>query len=225
MRVFIGYDSRQPLAYTVCRSSVERHAKGRVQVEPLRLDWLPITRRGLTEFTFSRYLVPWLCDYRGVALFMDGDMIARADVRDLEALADPAMAVSVVMGAKRFEWPSLMLFRCDNARCGDLTPEWVGDPTTAPQTLEWAGDRLGWLPPEWNYCVGYDAPIQDPKVIHYTAGIPCWPETRWCDQAGAWFEEREAALATVTWEALMGNSVHRKVVESMRVVSNSPSGG
>lgn len=218
MRVFIGYDSRQPLAYTVAASSVLRHAKGRVQVEPLRLDWLPITRRGLTEFTFSRYLVPWLCDFRGPALFLDGDVVARADVRELVDLSDPSMAVSVVQGARRFEWPSLMLFRCDHAWCTDLTPELIEDPTFAPQTLEWAQPRLGALPAEWNHCVGYDAPRSDAKLIHYTAGIPCWPETKNCDAAAAWHEEARHALSTVSWEELMGQSVHRHVVDALKRV-------
>ena len=65
MRIFIGFVERQPLAYHVCRSSIERHAGARVQVEPLRLKWLPIRRRGLTDFTFSRYLCPYLCGYEG----------------------------------------------------------------------------------------------------------------------------------------------------------------
>lgn len=219
MRVFIGFDARQPIAYHVCRASVERYAKGRVQVEPVRLDWLPITRRGLTDFTFARYLVPWLCDFNGPALFLDADIVVRADVRELLDVADPRAAVSVVQGQRAFEWPSVMFFRCDAAACKTLTPEWVNSPETAPHTLGWARDRLGALPPEWNFIVGYDAcpsPEWQPKIVHYTAGIPCWRETEACEFAEWWHEEFAHMRTTVSWEALMGQSVHRPVVERMR---------
>jgi hypothetical protein len=213
MKVFIGTDKRQPVAYTVCRSSIERHAKKRVEIEPLNLKWLPITRQGLTEFTFSRYMVPWLCGYRGLALFMDADMIARADVNELEEITDPRMAVSVVQGKLRFEWPSLMLFRCDNLACVSLTPEYVGHEVTKPQTFEWCPkDRLGALPAEWNHCVGYDEPNPNAKVVHFTAGIPCFPETKDCEFADEWAAELKRACSSVSWQAIMGQSVHVPMV-------------
>lgn len=207
-RIFIGYDKRQPLAYTVARSSIERYAGERVLIEPLRLDWLPISRVGLTAFTYSRFLVPWLCNFEGTALFLDGDMIAKSDLTMLWR-EDATAAVSVVKNSRRFEWPSLMLFNC--AKCTMLTPKYVDDPANDLYSLGWA-DSVGELPADWNYCVGYDAPNPDAKVIHYTAGIPCWPETKNCDAAQSWRDELNHAVSTVSWEALMGHSVHRAVV-------------
>jgi len=78
-RVFVGVDPRQPLGYNVLQWSIHRHAKKRVSVEPLMLPKLPITRRGLTEFTYSRYLVPYLCGYEGSAVFMDADIVVTGD--------------------------------------------------------------------------------------------------------------------------------------------------
>ena len=222
LRVFVGFDSRQPLAYTVARASIERHAKGRVQVEPLRLDWLPITRRGLTEFTYSRFLVPWLCAFKGQALFVDADVIARADVRELCNIAHPGAAVSVVQGALRFEWASVMVFQCDNFRCRTLTPAYIDDPANGLFDFAWASDRLGALPPEWNVLVGYQPRRDDAKLVHFTAGIPCWEETRQSDYADWWWEEFRHAMATVSWEALMGRSVHRAVVESGAITTRDP---
>ena len=108
LRVFIGVDRRQPVAYTAAAWSIARYATKPVAVTPLLLDQLPITRRGLTGFTYSRWLVPWLCGFRGKALFMDADMIVRADVAELFALDDMS-AVSVMQEQERFEWPSLMV--------------------------------------------------------------------------------------------------------------------
>jgi len=73
-KIFIGYDERQAVSYTTLQHSILETASGPVSVTPLILSTLPITRRGLTPFTFSRFLVPWLCNYQGHALFLDADM-------------------------------------------------------------------------------------------------------------------------------------------------------
>jgi hypothetical protein len=216
LRVFIGYDKRQPLAYTVCQHSIQRHATRRVHIEPLILDRLPIQRRGLTDFTYTRWLVPWLCDFRGDALFLDPDTIARGDVTEIPQIADPAMAASVVQGKLKFEWASLIYFQCGNGSCLTLTPEYVANETHQPADFSWVAEgRLGNLPPEWNHLVLYDPPNPAAKVIHYTAGIPCWPETAKCEAAELWHEEAQAALSTVSWQDLMGKSVHRPAVEAL----------
>lgn len=207
MKVFIGFDERQPLAYHVCRSSLERHAGAPLQIEPLRLKWLPIARRGLTDFTFSRYLCPFLCGYEGASLFMDADIIVRADVHELESLAPADAPVSLVKNKLRLEWPSVMLFR--NALCRALTPESVEQ--GKPESFDWAG-RVGELPAQWFHCVGYDTPDPRAKLIHFTQGIPCWPETEDCEHADTWREEYRHMNGTVSWSELMGRSVHAKYV-------------
>ena len=207
MRIFIGFDERQPLAYHVCRASIERHAGAPVRIEPLRLKWLPIRRRGLTDFTFSRYLCPYLCAFEGTSLFMDADIIVRADVHALEALAPAGAAVSLVKNRLRLEWTSVMLFR--NDLCRALTPEAIE--SGHPEKLEWAG-TIGELPADWNHCVGYDAPNPAAKLIHFTQGIPCWPETGDCEHAETWREEYRHLNGTVSWQELMGRSVHAKPV-------------
>lgn len=203
LRIFIGYDKRQPLAYQVCRSSIERRMSQMARIQPLMIDLLPLNRRGLTDFTFSRYLVPHLCNYAGDALFLDPDMIVLDDIFNLLKHYDSNNAVSVVKNPMRFEWPSLMLF--NNARCEKLTLDLIENGT--PQKLEWA-ESIGELPKEWNHLVGYDAPNPDAKVVHYTKGIPCWPETNTGEFAQAWCDEANYANSTVTWQELMGNSVH-----------------
>lgn len=216
MRVFIGYDPRQPLAYTICQHSILRHATGRVQIEPLMLTHMPMKRRGLTDFTYTRWLVPWLCDYRGDALFIDPDTIVRGDVTEIRRITDVGMAATVVQGKLKFEWASLIYFQCGSSACRTLTPEYVANEANHPSTFSWVPDgRLGALPAEWNHLVLYDEPNPAAKIIHYTAGIPCWPETAACDAAALWHAEVKAALATVSWEELMGQSVHKAAVEGL----------
>jgi lipopolysaccharide biosynthesis glycosyltransferase len=185
---------------------------------------LPIQRRGLTDFTFSRYLIPYLDSYMGSALFLDADIIVVDDIMKLiEVVGDLATtlnkpeseipAVWMVKNPKvRFEWPSVMYF--NNWLCKKLTPEFVEK--DAPQKLDWA-HKVGELPKEWNHCVGYDEPNSDAKIIHYTQGIPCWPETKDCEYADKWNTEFQHANGTVSWADLMGSSVHAKpVLERLR---------
>jgi hypothetical protein len=206
VRVFIGVDPRQPLGYNVLQYSLHRHSSRRVIVEPLMLHKLPITRRGLTEFTYSRYLVPWLCGYEGSAVFMDADIVVTGDIGELIDQADPTYAVQVNTEQPKFEWASVMLF--NNAQCKNLTPEWI-DGDSKPQALEW-GD-VGSFSPEWNHCVGY-AENKPAKLYHYTQGLPCWYETRGHDEDIHWLTAFKEMQHTVSWKELMGSSVHAKPV-------------
>jgi hypothetical protein len=206
MKIFIGIDKRQPVAYNVLRFSIERRAKKPVTIQPLIYEWMPVQRKGLTEFTYTRYLVPYLCNYEGEALFIDADMLVLDDIHNLEKLVDKTKAVSVVKNPIRFEWPSLMYF--NNELCKDLTPELVA--TGKPMTFEWAKE-VGELPTEWNHLVGYDQPNEQAKLVHFTRGIPCFPETIGCEYSDAWNTEAQIAMATVPWQEIMGGSVHKPI--------------
>ena len=148
MRVFIGYDPSEEIALHVLRSSIERRASRPVSFH--RLDLKQLQNCGLmtrerhplqsTEFSFSRFLVPYLSGYQGYSLFMDCDMLMRADIVDLFNEFDPEYAVQVVkhdyvpkdsvkfLGNmqttyQKKNWSSLMLF--NNKKCHALTPESV----------------------------------------------------------------------------------------------------
>jgi hypothetical protein len=212
LKVFIGVDERQPLAYTVAAHSVAFNSSKPVQITPLIYKQLPIKRRGLTTFTFTRYLVPHLCRYEGRALFMDADTLCRGDVADLPWELARQFDVMVVPHTESelhpgfgltFERTSVMLF--NNARCTALTPEFIEN--DKPHTLAWAKE-VGILPHEWNHLVGYDKPNPGAKLAHFTQGIPCFPETTQDEFADEWRETAKGAMSTVNWESIMGTSVH-----------------
>jgi len=208
-RIFIGYDDRQIVAYTALQQSIIEHSTKPVQITPLVIETLPIERRGLTPFTFSRFLVPWLCDYKGWALFLDADMLVLDDISKLFALADPKYAVMVAKNEKRFEWASAMLFNSE--RCRQLTPEFV-EMDKAPHNMRWlAEEEIGGLPPEWNHLVGYDAP-KAASLIHYTQGIPYHQEVQGREYDDEWHQTAARAMSTVPWFPLMGTSVHAQEV-------------
>lgn len=207
LRVFIGYDPRQPIAYSVLASSIVKHASQPVSITALSLKTLPIARRGLTEFTFSRFLVPYLCDFKGTALFLDADMIVTADIAELFAQANGVDSVQVNRDQARFEWASAMLFNCE--QCTTLTPEYVQDASNQMFDYAWA-KSIGEFSPDFNHCVGYAQPRTDAKLYHFTKGIPVWRETRGNVEDAVFHDAYKHMLHTVSHAELMGNSVHVK---------------
>jgi len=150
IRVFVGYDDREAVAFSVLSHSIHRHASAPVAIAPVRLSELEgVYKRERnplqsTDFSFSRFLTPWLCDYQGWAIFMDCDMLVRDDIARLWALRDERYAVQVVqhvhvpreetkfLGAvqtkyQKKNWSSVMLMNC--AKCKALTPEYVNGAT------------------------------------------------------------------------------------------------
>lgn len=208
LNIFIGHDPRQPVAAAVCAQSISRHSSLPVSITYLHLNQLPVQRRGLTEFTYSRFLVPSICRYEGLSLFVDSDVLCLGDVSELLAypVSYPDVSVFVVQNPLKFEWASLMLF--NNARCKTLTLDYVKDPANSLFDLKWA-EKIGELPRPWNHLVGYDTVTPGVKLIHYTKGIPVWPETRNCDYAKEWHDEYAFLRSSCSFQELMGASVHK----------------
>lgn len=207
MKVFIGTDPRQPVAWVVLANSIARHSSIPVEITPLVLKQLPITRRGLTEFTFSRFLVPWLCGYRGQALFLDADMVVSGDIAELaNDVSDFASSVRVMQDQARFEWPSAMLFNCQN--CQLLTPDYVQNQANSLFDLAWADHGVGTFSKDWNHCVSYAPPRTDAKLYHFTKGLPIWPETVGNEEDKIWLKEAKIAVSSCSHAELMGGSVH-----------------
>jgi hypothetical protein len=215
IRVFIGHDHNEETAYHTMASSITRRASRPVSITAVSLGHLRhvLDRerdpRQSNDFAFSRWLIPYLCDYKGWALFMDCDMILRDDIAKLWALRDERYAVQVVkhdyvprdevkyLGTRQYKyrkknWSSVMLFNC--ARCTTLTPDYVN---TAPglelHQFEWLGsdDLIGALPKEWNHLVGEYAPNPAAKLVHYTVGGPYFHEYADCEYADEWRDEHE----------------------------------
>ena len=204
----IGYDSRQPIAFQVAAHSAWRQTTCPLRITRLELAKLPITNRGLTEFTISRFLAPYLCDFHGVSIFLDSDTLVRGDLAELLAypLVQPTTPVFVVKGPKKFEWASVMVF--NNPLCQMLTPLFLDKSKLGnPLAFHWA-HQVGDLPKEWNHLVGYDAPNPKAKLVHFTQGIPVWEETKQCEFSDEWHQTLQASCSTCSFQQLMGRSVH-----------------
>lgn len=212
--IFIGFDPRVPIAYNVLSQSIFFRASKPITIAPLVLDTLPIERIGLTPFSYTRFLVPWLCDYDGPALFLDSDILVLGDIIELFDQFDESKAVQVVKVEKRFEWASVMLFNCGHPSNSYLTPEYIdnADLCPTPHMIDWCEDaQIGELPRSWNHCIFYDEP-GPANLVHYTAGVPLFEETRGCEYSDEWLAEAKRANSAVSWNELMANSVHAERV-------------
>ena len=103
MKVFVGYDTREDIAYQVCKHSILARSKD-AEVIPLKQQELrdagwykrPVDKLASTEFTFTRFLIPELTNFKGWAVFMDSDMILTTDIAELFEQADDKYAVMCV---------------------------------------------------------------------------------------------------------------------------------
>jgi len=218
IRIFIGYDSRESVAMHVLSHSIHKRASKPVSITPIMLTQLqgifdrekhPLQS---TEFSFSRFLTPYLCDYQGWAIFMDCDMLVEADINELWEMRDERFAVQVVkhnhvpeeerkfldQPQTKYEkknWSSVILF--NNAKCRALTPDYVNTATGLElHQFKWlqSDDEIGEIPERWNHLVDYNPEIDNPANLHFTKGGPYFEEYRDCPYADLW----RAELADMT---------------------------
>jgi len=218
IRVFIGYDNAERVSASVLAHSIQVNASEPVAIAPVMLSQLkgvfdrPRNELQSTEFSFSRFLVPWMSGFEGWAVFMDCDMLVRADIAQLWKLRDERYAVQVVKHVHvpkedtkflgqvqtRYEkknWSSVMLMNC--AKCRALTPQFVNTATGLElHQFKWlaSDDEIGALPGSWNHLVGYDAYDAGAALVHFTIGGPWFREYESVEYAGEWFAARDAML-------------------------------
>jgi hypothetical protein len=216
--VFIGYDSREAVAWSVLAYSIQARSSVPVTIAPLMLqqlrDVLSRERHALqsTEFSFSRFLTPYLSQYTGWSIFLDCDMLALDDIARLWALRDERFAVQVVKhrhlprektkflgqpqsAYEKKNWSSVMLL--NNRKCRALTPEYVNSASGLDlHQFKWlkSEDLVGELPARWNHLVGVCAPSREVSLVHFTLGGPYFPEFGDCEYAQEWRAEREAMM-------------------------------
>lgn len=212
LKVFIGYDSKQDYSaklqadnnppYQVAKASILKHNSS-VEVIPLKLDALKTLglyyrdedTSSTTEFTYSRFLVPYLSDYTGISVFCDSDFLWNVDITKVLDYINTDQSVACVkhdytpsqetkMDGKaqtvypRKNWSSLMVFNCEHPHTRNLTVSRVNNAT--PKYLHrfaWTIDEcIGEIPKEYNWLEGEYGNEIIPEVIHYTNGGP-WHET------------------------------------------------
>jgi hypothetical protein len=222
LNLFVGYDPREAVAYHVFSNSAIRQSTKPLAIHPLaqkNIDGYRDPKLVLegypqsNQFIFSRFLVPYLMDYRGVAAFFDGDMLLRDDVAKLFDHADllTGKAVWVVKhdyktksetkylnqvnkDYPRKNWSSVVLWNCGHFKNRKLTPEYIAEATGQHlHRFEWLDDDdIGELPPVWNWLPDELGENDEAKLIHHTLGTPCFldPQYSLAPMASEWHRER-----------------------------------
>ena len=211
INVFIGYDSKERVAYNVLSHSIIQNSTKPVSITPIALNNLKDDfvreRNNLssTEFSFSRFMIPHLMNYQGWALFMDCDMLMFEDIAELWRLRDDRYAVQVCkhdytpktdtkfLGQVQTKypkknWSSFMLMNCK--KCTTLTPDYVNKASGLElHQYKWleSEDLIGEIPLEWNWLVGEYEHKDNVKNVHYTEGGPWFEQYKDCDYSQDWF--------------------------------------
>ena len=220
IRIFIGYDPREAVAFNVLSHSIHVRSSQPIAITPINLSqlkmkmWRARVNLQSTEFSFSRFLTPYLCIFEGWAIFLDCDMLFLDDISKLWDLRDDKYAVQCVKHNhvpeekvkflnqtqtiyEKKNWSSVMLLNC--SKCRMLTPEYVNTASGLElHCFRWLSDeqQIGDIPHRWNHLVDYDPekPIDKISNLHFTSGGPYYEEYKNCGYASTWRKERDDML-------------------------------
>lgn len=222
IKIFIGYDPNETVAWHVLTYSILKHSTSPVSFIPIARNHIkhlydkPKQGYESTEFSMTRFLTPYLSDYKGWSIFLDCDMLVTSDITELWDMRNDDYAVMCTkhnykpststkflnQQQSKYEkknWSSVMMF--NNAKCWKLTPNIVNtkDGLYLHQ-FKWLEDdnQIGSIPLEWNFLVGEEEPTDKlPKLIHYTLGGPYFSDYRDVDYTKQWDEYyREMCCST-----------------------------
>ena len=197
--IVVGFDQRESVAYHTFTQSVIENSTIPVRFLPLSMSSLSIYKEvhkdGSNEFIYSRFLVPYMMNFKGWAIYADGDMVCLEDIKKLWDLRSNQYAVQVVKhdyktkitkkywGNKnedypRKNWSSLILWNCEHASHKILTPDFIENQSGAfLHRFSWIKDEeIGSLDKEWNWLAMEYEEKESIKLIHYTIGTPCFKE-------------------------------------------------
>ena len=220
---FIGYDSKEDIAYRVCKQSLLKNSSTEIKVLALKLNELiardyykrSVDPLASTEFTYSRFFVPLLMNYKGWAVFCDCDFLFFEDVSKLFNNLSEEKAVYCVQhdytpkekhkmdGQKqtiypRKNWSSLIVFNCSHPSNKKLNIDTINNESGAfLHQFKWLKDEeIGSLDERWNWLEGWTSNHNStsPFAVHYTRGGPWFDEWQDVEFAKDWIKEMNIYL-------------------------------
>jgi hypothetical protein len=235
LRIFIGWDSRFPEPADVLAFSLRKHASIPLDIRYLKLPELRLNRTydplASTEFTYSRFLVPYLCSYHGIALYLDSSMLCMADILEIAQLDMAGLAVRVVKhdykpvatvkmnGAvqtayPRKNWSSMMLLNCDRLTLWTKDVVETASGSYLHRFHDIPDNEIDNLPKTWNTLDTMDAGT---KLVHWTSGGPWLEKTRNCPHAEIWLNARDEMLAVAADQNLRSSRARRALPAPLSV--------
>ena len=214
MTIYVGYDSREHDAFRVCARSIKDLSTGTpiqlrsTNIPEYKRDW---GEPQSTDFTFTRFWVPYLSGFKDYSIFCDCDFLFLENPQHLFRYTEPHHAVSVVKHppyiphtqlkmdnidqhrSHRKNWASLMVFNNAHPSNRILTPDYLNDhrPGLDFHHFTWLKDEeIGSIPLEWNCLDGYYH-LENPKAIHYTDGGPWFKGYEYTRYSSIWNDHYE----------------------------------
>lgn len=222
IRIYVGTDSSQMLAAKVLEYSIKKYASMTVNLEPLCDVPVPLPKnpknRPRTGFSFARFLIPSLCNYKGRAIYLDADMLVFADIAKLWTLAmdETDIICAEQPGEKgRVRQYSVMLMNCSNLHwhIEDIVAGFdEGKYDYAKVMYDFCvvpADRVAaTIPYEWNSLECYEQ--GKTCLIHYT-DMPTQPWVSQSNKHGAvWYQNlREGISEGFIEKAFLYHEVER----------------
>lgn len=220
---YVGYDSKEDIAYRICKQSLINRSTIELDIKSLKLYELvaknyytrAIDPLASTEFTYSRFLIPALMNYKGWAVFCDCDFLFFEDITLLFNSIDDSKAVYCVKhdytpkekhkmdGQQqtiypRKNWSSLIIYNCAHPSNQKLTVDLVNSESGSYlHQFKWLEDQeIGALDERWNWLEGWTSKnnTNSPYAVHYTRGGPWFDEWQDVEFAKDWIEERDKYL-------------------------------
>ncbi len=227
--IFIGFDYRERAATNVLIDSLYNNSSIPISVTPLITNQLH--NQGIyyrkrdpkqsTDFSFTRFLVPYLMNYKDWALFIDCDMLAYGDISELWEQKDDKYSIlcakhihipnektkflgEIQSSYPRKNWSSMILFNCK--KCEKLSVKYVNQASGLDlHRFNWLDNdsEIGEINREkWNYLIGIDKNkdeinyLNKPNLVHWTLGGPWFNEQRnnECSFSKDWFKRRDEAM-------------------------------
>jgi len=215
--IVVGFDQRESVAYHTFSQSIIEKSSLPIAFIPLAINTLKGYKETHTDksndFIYSRFLTPHLNDFKGWAIFADGDMICRADIKELWDLKDESKALLVVKhnyqtkahqkylgnaneNYPRKNWSSVILWNCAHPKHKVLTPDFIATQTGKYlHRFSWLDDTdIGELPPEWNWLAIEYPENKKAKLIHYTLGTPCFKDYQNTMMSDIWHETQQRII-------------------------------
>lgn len=227
IHVFVGYDMREHAAWLVCRDTILNpienggfHMGKKLDIEVHPVSHRDLRRRGLfdrpwrtdekgqtwderdgrpfsTEFSHTRFLVPYLAKEMGITsgpvVFVDCDFMFLRPITEMLHAINPNKVVSVVkhdfsrieegekmdgMAQQRYFrklWSSLMVFNMGHEDIFLFNT--AHDPNHASGSrlhgfLALEDHQIGEIAEGWNYIPGHSVSMRAPQAVHWSLGGP-----------------------------------------------------
>ena len=217
INIVVGFDQRESVAYHTFTQSIIEKSSLPINLIPLAINTLKgyeeLHTDKSNDFVYSRFLTPFLNDFKGWAIFADGDMICQVDIKELWDLRDESKALLVVKhnyqtkvhhkylgnineNYPRKNWSSVILWNCAHSKHKILTPDFIKNQSGKYlHRFSWLDDvDIGELPLEWNWLAIEYSENRKAKLIHYTLGTPCFKEYRDTEMSDIWHKTQKRII-------------------------------